>query len=98
MYDEAPFEAAREMLGCKKHDLLNALLTRRLAAGGVDSKAHVSRESSRRRRQRGGEMLVVPLNRQEAEGARDKLAQEVRGGIKETLRKNHYSKAQGRES
>lgn len=98
MDDEAPFEAARKMLGCKKHDLLNTLLTRRLAAGGVDSRAHESRDSSRRRRQRGSEMLVVPLNRQEAKGARDKLAQEVRGRIKERPRKNHFSKRKGRES
>ena len=77
--DETPFEAAREMLGCKKHELLNALLTRKLAAGGVDRPASVSWESSRRRRGC-GEMLVVPLNKQEAKRARDKLAQEVRTG------------------
>lgn len=84
MEDEAPFKAAREMLGCKKRDLLNALLTRRLTAGGVSSPARVSRDSSptsRRRQQGGGEVLVVPLNRQEARRARDKLAQEVRHGI-----------------
>ncbi|CAM9456858.1 unnamed protein product [Laminaria digitata] len=76
--DEAPFEAAREMLGCKKHDLLNALLTRRLAAGGgVDSPPSVSRDTTSTGRQGRGEMLVVPLNRKEAGRARDKLAQEV---------------------
>lgn len=76
-----PFEAAREMLGCKKHDLLNALLTRRLDAGGVSSPARVSRDASptSRRRQQGGggEVLVVPLDKQEARRARDTLAQEV---------------------
>ena len=75
--DEAPLEAASEMLGCNKHHLRNALLTRNLAAGGEGGSGFVSNGGSRRTR--GGlETLTVPLSKAQAFRARDKLAQEVR--------------------
>lgn len=74
--DEAPLEAASEMLGCNKHSLRNALLTRSLAAGGEGGASFVSKGGSRRTRG-GVETLTVPLNKAQALRARDKLTQEV---------------------
>lgn len=76
--DEAPLEVASEMLGCNKHHLRNALLTRSLAAGGEGGAFFVSKGGSRRARG-GVETLTVPLNKAQALRARDKLAQEVCG-------------------
>ncbi|CAM9416878.1 unnamed protein product [Scytosiphon promiscuus] len=74
--DEVPLEAASEMLGCNKHHLRNALLTRTLAAGGEGGAAFVSNGGSRRTR--GGlETLTVPLDRTRALRMRDKLIQEL---------------------
>lgn len=61
------------MLGCNKHDLRNALLTRSLEAGG---KVHVSNGGSRTMTER-GEMLTVPLDGDQARAARNNLVQEV---------------------
>lgn len=74
--DEAPLEAASEMLGCNKHHLRNALLTRSLAAGREGGTPFVSAGGSRRTR---GcvETLTVPLNKAQASRATDKLAREV---------------------
>ncbi|CAM9259462.1 unnamed protein product [Ectocarpus sp. 6 AP-2014] len=74
--DEAPLEAASDMLGCNKHHLRNALLTRSLAAGGEGGAAFVSRGGSRRTR---GvvDTLTVPLDKAQALRARDNLVQEV---------------------
>ncbi|CAM9205488.1 unnamed protein product, partial [Hapterophycus canaliculatus] len=74
--DDVPLQAASEMLGCNKHHLHNALVTRSLAAGGEGGAAFVSNGGSRRTR--GGlETLTVPLDRMQASRMRDKLIQEV---------------------
>lgn len=64
------------MLGCNKHHLRNALVTRSLAAGGEGGAAFVSSGGSRRTRG-GVETLTVPLSKDQACRARNKLAQEV---------------------
>lgn len=74
--DQAPLEAASEMLGCNKHHLRNALLTRSLAAGGEGGATFMSNGGSRRTRG-GVETLTVPLSKAQACRARDKLGQEV---------------------
>lgn len=77
MGDEAPLEAASEMLGCNIHHLRNALLTRSLAAGGEGGATFMSKGGSRRTRG-GVETLTVPLDKIQASRARDTLSQEVR--------------------
>lgn len=70
--DEAPLDAASEMLGCNKHSLRNALLTRNLAAGG-----ECESQGGSRRLRSSGEMLTVPLDGSQAKRTRDKLIHEV---------------------
>lgn len=75
--NEVPLEAASEMLGCDKHHLRNALLTRSLAAGGESGAAFLSAGGSWRTIG-GVETLTIPLKKVEAVHAKDKLVQEVR--------------------
>lgn len=73
------------MLGCNKDHLRNALLTRRLSAGDGDVPRDGEngrlweRGTSKRSRGGGGsgEMLTVPLNRDQAVKAKDTLVKEV---------------------
>lgn len=76
--DEAPLEAASEMLGCNKHNLRNALLTRGITAG-VTGERVSPRESSKMTGHR--DVLTVPLDGSQARSARDTLAREVEKDI-----------------